>query len=107
MEDGGAVGEELEVDCGLMWAGPRPAGKITLWQVGDLPHLSRDTLKEPRGKAMRRLPPTRLQDVLHRVKLWFRRKPKSPDDPYAYVTAPKKPRLPHLSSAAVAELSEK
>jgi hypothetical protein len=29
-----------------------------------------------------------------------------PEDPYSYVTAPKRPRLPHLSAAAVAELSE-
>jgi hypothetical protein len=27
-----------------------------------------------------------------------------PEDPYSYVTAPKRPRLPHLSAAAVAEL---
>jgi hypothetical protein len=26
-----------------------------------------------------------------------------PEDPYSYVTAPKRPRLPHLSAAAVAE----
>ena len=29
-----------------------------------------------------------------------------PEDPYSYVTAPKRPRLPHLSAAAVAELPE-
>jgi hypothetical protein len=29
-----------------------------------------------------------------------------PEDPYAYVTAPKRPRLPHLSAAAVAERPE-
>jgi hypothetical protein len=51
--------------------------------------------------------PSRLLTTLNKVKRWFRRKPKSPDDPYAYVTARKKPRLPHLSSAAVAELPEK
>jgi hypothetical protein len=67
---------------------------------------------------MRRLPPRRFWRALHspphqfwdalrRVKLWFQRKPNSPDDPYSYVTAPKKPRLPHLSAAAVAELPEK
>jgi hypothetical protein len=29
-----------------------------------------------------------------------------PEDPYSYVTAPKRPRLPHLSAAAEAELPE-
>lgn len=29
-----------------------------------------------------------------------------PEDPYSYVTAPKRPRLPHLSAAAVAEFPE-
>jgi hypothetical protein len=29
-----------------------------------------------------------------------------PEDLYSYVTAPKRPRLPHLSAAAVAELPE-
>jgi hypothetical protein len=30
-----------------------------------------------------------------------------PEDPYSYVTAPKKPRPPHLSASAVAELPER
>lgn len=30
-----------------------------------------------------------------------------PEDPHAYVTVPKKPRLPHLSATAVAELPER
>jgi hypothetical protein len=71
--------------------------------VGNQGSIENDTLKEA---PMRRLPPTLFLDTLHRLKLWFRRKPKSPGDPYAYVTARKKPRLPHLSSAAVAELPE-
>jgi hypothetical protein len=29
-----------------------------------------------------------------------------PEDPYSYVTAPKKPRPPHLSAAAVADRPE-
>ena len=29
-----------------------------------------------------------------------------PEDPFAYVPAPKKPRLPHLSATAVAEWPE-
>jgi hypothetical protein len=56
---------------------------------------------------MRPLPPTRLQQALRMLKRFFKRKPKFPGDPYAYVTAKNKPRLPHLSSAAVAELPEK
>lgn len=42
-----------------------------------------------------------------RVRALLRRPPESPSDPYAYVTAPKKPRLPHLSAAAVAEPPER
>jgi len=50
--------------------------------------------------------PSRLTEALHRVKRWFRRKPESPEDPYAYVTAPKKPRPPYLRASAVAELPD-
>jgi hypothetical protein len=56
---------------------------------------------------MRGLQSAELLGTLRRIKKWFRRKPKSPDDPHAYVPARKKPRLPHLSSAAVAELPDK
>jgi hypothetical protein len=35
-----------------------------------------------------------------------RKGPEAPEDPRAYVTAPKKPRLPHLSATAVAEFPE-
>ena len=52
---------------------------------------------------MRPSQPGRFQKVFRTVKGWFQRKPKSPGDPYAYVAAPKKPRLPHLSASAVAE----
>jgi hypothetical protein len=55
---------------------------------------------------MRRSEPQMLLDVLRRVKRWFRRKPKSPDDPHSYVRVPNKPRLPRLSSAAVMELPD-
>jgi hypothetical protein len=49
--------------------------------------------------------------MLHRVLSWISRtRRKEPDppavDPYAYVTAPKKPRTPNRSAAAVAELPE-
>lgn len=56
---------------------------------------------------MRGLQSPELLETLRRLKRWFRRKPKSPGDPFSYVTARKKPRLPHLSSAAVAELPDK
>lgn len=56
---------------------------------------------------MRGKRPAHVQELIEKLKLWMRRKPKSPDDPYAYVGARKKPRLPNLSSAAVAELPEK
>ena len=72
---------------------------------------------------MRRLPLTRIrralrrqarqfqeafrQEAAHLIGRLFRRKPGFPGDPHAYVTAKNKPRLPHLSSAAVAELPEK
>jgi len=39
-------------------------------------------------------------------RLFQRRGPEGPDDPYALVTAPKKPRPPHRS-AAVAERLER
>jgi len=47
---------------------------------------------------------TTFQLVLTKLKSLFRKEP--PADPYAYVTAPKKPRPPYRSSAAVAELDE-
>jgi hypothetical protein len=41
---------------------------------------------------------------MERVKRIFRREPEPPDDPYALVGAPKKPRLPHRSAAAAEPL---
>ena len=35
-----------------------------------------------------------------------RKEPEMPGDPYAYVTAPRKPRTPNRSAAAVAEWPE-
>ena len=46
----------------------------------------------------------RLRDALRRIRQFFKREPESPDDPYALVGAPKKPRLPHRSAGAAAEL---
>ena len=45
--------------------------------------------------------------LLRRMKRLIPGKPEPPEDPYSYVTAPKKPRPPHLSAAAVAELPDK
>jgi hypothetical protein len=52
----------------------------------------------------------RLRELLHRLTGWLRRsarkEPEPPVDPFAYVTAPKKPRPSNRSGAAVAELPE-
>jgi hypothetical protein len=46
----------------------------------------------------------RVRDAMERIKRLFRREPESPDDPYAFVGAPKKPRPPHRSASAAAPL---
>jgi len=46
------------------------------------------------------------RDVAKKISRLLRGKPEPPADPYAYVTAPKKPRPPYRSAAAVAELPE-
>jgi hypothetical protein len=46
----------------------------------------------------------RIRTWLEKVKRFFKREPESPDDPYAMVGAPKKPRLPHRSAAAAEPL---
>lgn len=46
---------------------------------------------------------SRWSELLDRVKRLLR-KPEPPDDPYAYVGAPKKPRLPHRSASAAEPL---
>ncbi len=48
----------------------------------------------------------RIERWLDRIKRFFKPKPDTPEDPYAYVTAPKKPRPPYRSAAAVADRSE-
>lgn len=49
--------------------------------------------------------PGRLRRFLQRIKRFLtKREPELPEDPYAYVGAPKKPRPPHRSSAAAAPL---
>jgi len=53
---------------------------------------------------------SRVRELLRRLTGWLRRhaprEPEPPIDPYAYVTAPKKPRPSNRSGAAVAELPE-
>jgi hypothetical protein len=53
---------------------------------------------------------SRLRELFRRLTGWLRRpsrkEPEPPVDPYAYVTAPKKPKPSNRSGAAVAELSE-
>jgi hypothetical protein len=48
----------------------------------------------------------RLDAVLERIRRLLRREPEPgpPDDPYAMVGAPKKPRFPHRSASAAVDL---
>jgi len=49
----------------------------------------------------------RLDAVVEKIKRIFRKEPRLPEeDPYAYVTAPKKPRPPYRSAIAVADKPE-
>jgi len=49
----------------------------------------------------------RLGSAVEKIKRIFRKEPRLPDeDPYVYVTAPKKPRPPYRSEAAVADQPE-
>ena len=46
----------------------------------------------------------RIRDTWTAVKRWLQRaEPEPPEDPYAYVGAPKKPRTPTRSASAEAE----
>jgi hypothetical protein len=59
---------------------------------------------------MDRTIPSRIRDVLRRMFGWLkiarRDETDFPEDPFAYVTAPKKPRPSDRSAAAVADLPE-
>jgi len=46
----------------------------------------------------------RLRSLIEKVKRFLKRDPESPDDPYAMVGAPKKPRPPRRSASAFAPL---
>jgi hypothetical protein len=41
--------------------------------------------------------------VAKRIRQFFKKKPNSPEDPYAYVMAPVKPKPPHLRASAAAD----
>ena len=59
------------------------------------------------GRAMNSHKTNLIRAAIEGIKRLFKRKPDVPeDDPYAYVTAAKKPRPPYRSAAAVAELPE-
>ena len=48
-----------------------------------------------------------LSVAAEKLKRLFKKDPRLPEeDPYAYVTAPKKPRPPYRSAAAIADESE-
>lgn len=47
---------------------------------------------------------SRLRALMEAVKRLLRKEPEPPEDPYAYVGAPKKPRPPHLSASAAEPL---
>ncbi len=49
---------------------------------------------------------SRLSAAIDALKRFFKRKPNLPEDPYAYVRAPKRPRNPSRSASAVAELPD-
>src|SRR5882762_4966638 len=49
---------------------------------------------------------SRIRAILNSIRRFFKREPDVPEDPYAYVTAPKKPRPPYRSAAAVADKPE-
>ena len=55
---------------------------------------------------MRRSQNSRIREWLDRVVRFFGRKPDASGDPYAYVTAPRKPKPPYRSAAAVADRPE-
>jgi len=51
-------------------------------------------------------PRSKLAVFIEKIKSLFKKEPGLPEDPYACVTAPGKPRPPYRSAAAVAELPE-
>ena len=68
---------------------------VRFWAAGE--HMS----KAEQSRILRMI-----KNLLSLFGRKMRREPEAPQDPYAYVTAPKKPRPSNRSSAAVAELPE-
>jgi hypothetical protein len=56
------------------------------------------------GRAFMKRRRRPVRNLLDRLRRLFRREPEQPDDPYALVGAPKKPRLPGRSAAAAEPL---
>jgi hypothetical protein len=48
--------------------------------------------------------PAAIRKLVTKVKRLWNRRPEPPDDPYAYVGAPKKPRPPHRAASAAEKL---
>jgi len=65
--------------------------------------LSRDMLVGVGGSVRHHSQDSRLRELLKRIKQLLKREPDLPEDPYAYVGAPKKPRPPLRSSSAAVE----
>jgi len=61
-----------------------------------------ESMREKHGHV-RRSKSDRIRVALDTIKRLFRRTPDVPEDPHAYVTAPKKTRPPTRGAAAVAE----
>jgi len=47
-----------------------------------------------------------MKTVLKKLERLVRKEPEPPEDPYSYVTAPTKPKPPHLSARAAADLDD-
>jgi hypothetical protein len=61
-----------------------------------------ESVRENRGHT-RRSETGRIRAAVDKIRRLFRRTPDEPEDPYAYLTAPKEPKPPSRGAAAVAE----
>jgi hypothetical protein len=69
----------------------------------DLQQLSCYHLRKQASRMERHSLRERMRRTMASLRLLKREKPDPPDDPYAMVTAPKKPRPPHRSAAVADE----
>ena len=79
---------------------------VAVGQIVPTPKGSRSPLYDLGRRAVMAYRPVqrRIRDTWTALKRWFQRaEPEAPEDPYAYVGAPKRPRTPRRSSAAKAE----